>query len=181
MATPTPSRPPRVLVAYGSRHGATAEIAEAIAGGLRAADMQADCLSAGEAATVEGYDAVVLGSAVYMKRWRPEARLFLKQHARELEQRPFWVFSSGPVGEVKDPDPEWEEPAKVIALAEQLGVREHVVFGGRVPEDPSNFVERAMARNTPEEVRDRRDWTEIRSWAAGIAAQVRTAGTPARS
>ncbi len=34
---------------------------------------------------------------------------------------------------------------------EHLGAREHVVFGGRVPVDPHNFIERAMAKNTPAE------------------------------
>jgi len=47
-------------------------------------------------------DAVVLGSAVYMRRWRPEARRFLRRFRRELAHRPFWVFSSGPVGDPAD-------------------------------------------------------------------------------
>ena len=164
----------RVLIAYGSSHGSTAEIAEAIADELRGEGVEADCLDAGDAKSVDGYDAVVLGSAVYMKRWRREARHFLKKHARELEQLPFWIFSSGPVGEIEKRDPAWEEPAKVIALAEKLGVREHVVFGGRVPDDPTNFVQRAMARDTPEELRDLRDWTEIRAWADRIASDLRS-------
>ena len=159
----------RILVAYGSSHGSTAEIAEAIADELRKAGADADCVDAKDARSVEGYDAVVLGSAVYMKRWRREARHFLKHHARELEHLPFWIFSSGPVGDVEQRDPEWEEPAKVVALAERLGVRDHVVFGGSVPDEPENFVQRAMARETPEEFRDLRDWDEIRAWARSIA------------
>ena len=163
----------RVLVAYGSSHGSTAEIAEAIADELRQAGLEADCLDAGDAESVDGYDGVVLGSAVYMKRWRREARRFLKKHARELERLPFWIFSSGPVGEIEKRDPAWEEPAKVIALAEELGVREHVVFGGR--------AEGRMATSVPAEFADRRDWDEIRAWARGIGAalgQRQTAGTP---
>ena len=60
----------RVLVAYGSRHGSTAEIAEAIAATLREAGLAVDCRKAGEVDSLDGYDAVVLGSAVYMRRWR---------------------------------------------------------------------------------------------------------------
>ena len=63
----------RVLVAYGSKHGSTAEIAEAIAATLREAGLQADCVKAGDVRSLEGYDAVVLGSAVYMRRWRRAA------------------------------------------------------------------------------------------------------------
>jgi menaquinone-dependent protoporphyrinogen oxidase len=52
-----------------------------------------------------------------------------------------------------------------------LGAREHLVFGGRLPLEPSNFMERAMVRNTPEEQR-LRDLDEIRGWAAKIAADL---------
>ena len=82
---------------------------------------------------------------------------------------PFWVFSSGPTGDPKDDDPEWLEPPRIMARAEELGVREHVVFGGRVSPDGGRMM-RSMAEGMPEEFRDRRDWDEIRSWAAGIAA-----------
>jgi menaquinone-dependent protoporphyrinogen oxidase len=161
----------RALVAYGTKHGSTREIAEAIAGELRMAGMTVDCLEASTVKAVSVYELVVLGSAVYMKRWRADAKRLLKRHQRELAGMPFWIFSSGPVGEKPAP-PKWSEPAAVIKLAEQLGVREHVVFGGRVPQDPGNFVERAMLRNTPAEYQDLRDWNEIRGWAARIAASV---------
>ena len=166
----------RILVAYGSKNGATAEIAEAIADELRCHNVDAECLEAGDVrGDLDGYDAVVLGSAVYMKRWQRSARHFLRKHADELAERPFWVFSSGYVGEDSDKMMSWCEPPAVVAKVEQLGAREHVVFGGRVPAEPDNFVEKAMARDTPAEWADRRDWDEIRSWAAGIAAE---AGSP---
>ena len=69
----------------------------------------------------------------------------MKRHAKELASRPFWVFSSGPFGE--NPDPSWSEPPRTIERAEQLGVRDHVVFGGRLPLEASNFMERAMVRD----------------------------------
>jgi menaquinone-dependent protoporphyrinogen oxidase len=160
----------RVLVAYASKHGATAEIAEAIADELRNQGHQADRLSAEDVGDVGAYDAVVLGSAVYTKRWRPSARKLLAREARALAQRPLWVFSSGPCGE--DPDPSWSEPPRIIKRVERLGAREHVVFGGRLPLEPSNFMERAMVKNTPAAQRDLRDWDEIRAWAAQIAREL---------
>jgi len=157
-----------VLVAYGSKHGATAEIAEAIADELRAAGHDADCIPADRVRAIDRYEAVVVGSAVYMKRWRPEARRLLRRHGKVLGERPLWIFSSGPCGE--KPDPSWSEPRSVVARAEQLGARDHVVFGGRLPLEPGNFVERAMVDSCPPESRDLRDWDEIRGWAAKIAA-----------
>lgn len=171
MAAPISAPPeralPRVLVAYATKHGATAEIAEAIAEELRGAGLAADCSEVRRVERLDGYGAVVLGSAVYMKRWRREARRFLRRHGGGLAGMPFWVFSSGPCG--KDPDPSWSEPAKVVARVERLGAREHVVFGGRLPLHPGNFMERAMVRDTPPELRDLRDWDEIRRWARGVA------------
>jgi menaquinone-dependent protoporphyrinogen oxidase len=169
----------RVLVTYGSKHGSTAEIAQEIAHTFEEAGLSVDCVEAGKAKTVEPYDAVVVGSAVYMGRWRGNAARFLRKHGDELAERPFWVFSSGPVGEPVEDDSaaRWTEPPKIIERVERLHARGHVVFGGRVPED--GLVARSMAKNTPPEYRDRRDWDEIRAWAAAIASELNA--VPARS
>jgi len=164
-----------VLVAYASKRGSTAEIAESIAGVLRQAGLEVDCRPVGEVGVLESYDAIVLGSAVYMKRWQGDAKHFLRKHAEELAGLPFWLFSSGPVGDPsKTPDPSWLEPPRIIARAQQLGVRDHVVFGGRVPANPRGPFETAMVKNTPPQYSDLRDWDEIRSWALGIAADLST-------
>jgi menaquinone-dependent protoporphyrinogen oxidase len=117
----------------------------------------------------------VLGSAVYMRRWQGDARHFLRKHGDELADRPFWVFSSGPTGDPSEDDPAWEEPKRTIARAEKLGARGHVVFGGRISPEGGR-LERAMAGKVPEEYRDRRDWDEIRAWAAAIAAELEGGG-----
>lgn len=165
----------RVLVAYASKNGSTEEIAHVIASELGRSGLDVDCREAGEVRSVEPYGALVLGSAVYAKRWRPSARRFVRRHRQDLPTRPWWVFSSGPVGEPKPDDTgadEWLEPPRTIAKVERLGARSHVVFGGRVPAQPHNFVERAMAKNTPPEFADRRDWDEISRWAADVASQL---------
>jgi menaquinone-dependent protoporphyrinogen oxidase len=164
-----------VLVAYASKRGSTAEIAEAIADKLRESGLSVDCLAVEQVRTLDPYDAVVLGSAVYMKHWRGDARRFLHRHADELTHRPFWVFSSGPVGETGSAaDAAWVEPARIMDRVEHLGAREHVVFGGRLPTEPKNPLERSLVARTPRQYRDRRDWREIRAWAAGIAKELRT-------
>ena len=168
----------RFLVAYGSKNGSTAEIAEAIAAELRVQGCTADCRAAGDVRDLAGYDAVVLGSAVYMRRWRREARSFLKRFSRELPGLPFWIFSSGPVGAEADFASPWCRPPDVSARAEGLGAREHAVFGGRVPVEPHNFLERAMQRDTPDEFKDLRDWDAIRAWARTVAVTA-GAGSPA--
>lgn len=175
----------RALVIHASKRGSTAEIAEVVAETLRTCGVDADCRPVAEVRGLEGYDAVVLGSAVYMRRWRPEAKRFLRRHADELVSRPFWIFSSGPVGEpIESRQDSWLEPPRVVALAEELGARGHVVFGGRVPAHPRGPLERRFAESMPEAYRDRRDWRMIRRWAAGVADEMLAAqptGQPAAS
>ena len=89
----------KVLVAYASKRGATVEIATAIADKLRERHMSVDCRPARSVENLFGYDAVVIGSAVYFNRWRPEAMRFLRRNASRLADMPFWTFSSGPVGD----------------------------------------------------------------------------------
>ncbi|HVD39474.1 MAG TPA: flavodoxin domain-containing protein [Solirubrobacterales bacterium] len=161
-----------VLVAYSSKRGSTAEIAETLAATLRREGLGVCLERAEEVRSLESYDAVVLGSAVYMKRWRGDAKHFLKKHRKALRQMPFWVFSSGPVGDPANDNPDWIEPPKLAEKVEELGGREHVVFGGRVPSEPRGMMEKAMAEGIPEQFRDRRDWDQIRAWAHQIAHQL---------
>jgi menaquinone-dependent protoporphyrinogen oxidase len=159
----------RVLVAYGTKHGATEEIAQAIAEELESGGSTVDCVRAEDASGIESYDAVVIGSAVYMGRWRAPARRLLKRESKALSTRPLWLFSSGPVGQ---PDPSFAAPPGIERRAERLGARGHVVFGGRMPVEPANFMERSMVDKCAPELRDLRDWDVIRDWAGNIAAEL---------
>ncbi len=163
----------RVLVAYGTKYGSTAEIAEAIGKALSAAGLEVDVKRARDVRSLDSYRAVVLGSAVYAGRWRGDAMRLLRR--RELRGREVWLFSSGPVGkDTGDPAAldRFTKPKRVQKLAASVGLREPVVFGGRVDVD-AGFIRKKMARNIPPELRDRRDWNEIEAWARSIAAALR--------
>jgi menaquinone-dependent protoporphyrinogen oxidase len=80
-----------VLVTYATKHGSTREIAEAIATTLVDRAIPTDALAVNTIADVELYEAVVLGSAVYMGRWLNEATEFARRHREQLIARPLWV------------------------------------------------------------------------------------------
>ncbi|MGZ4140207.1 MAG: flavodoxin domain-containing protein, partial [Actinomycetota bacterium] len=71
----------RVLVAYATKNGSTGEIAATIAEAIRGAGMEADVKEVGAVKSVAPYEIVVIGSALYMDRWRREAVRFLRKFA----------------------------------------------------------------------------------------------------
>lgn len=161
----------QVLVTYGSKYGATAEIAEKIGEVLRQAGLSPAVVAAGEVRDVERYGAVVLGSAVYIGRWRKEAVAFLKANAAALARVPVWLFSSGPTGE-GDPvelTQGWRFPGGLQAIADEIRPRDVALFRGAADPDKLNFLERWMLKNVKAPSGDFRDWEAITAWAKGIA------------
>ena len=77
----------RALVTAASRHGATHEIATAIAAGLARRGVTAEARPAEELESLDGYDAYVIGSAVYVGRWLEPARGLVEAHAAALAER----------------------------------------------------------------------------------------------
>ena len=69
------------LVAYASRHGATAGIAARIATRLGDSGASVELRRVDEVETLDAYDAVVLGAPVYDQSWPPEANAFVAEIA----------------------------------------------------------------------------------------------------
>ena len=166
----------KILVGYASKYGATDGIAEQIAGVLNGAGDEAT-LSSLDAADAGGYDAYVLGSAIYAGNWLKGARKFVEANRETLASRPIWLFSSGPVG--NPPKPEGE-PASVAAIRQAVQAREHRVFAGKLEKRRLNFVEKALTFALKAPDGDFRDWGSTREWAEGIAAALRTQAEVAR-
>jgi menaquinone-dependent protoporphyrinogen oxidase len=163
----------RILVASATRHGATAEIAVEIADVLRrdVAGAVVDLRDAAKAGEVAGYDAAVIGSAVYLGRWLPAARSLVEGHREVLSGMPVWLFSSGPLG---DPPVPADGPAEVVALGVAVGARGHRLFAGRLDRQELRWVERATTRVVHAPEGDFRDHDEIRRWASDVASTLTT-------
>ena len=161
----------QVLVAYATKYGATAEIAERIGQVLRQQGLRADVLPADRVSDLTSYQAVVLGSAVYIFRWRKEAARFLRANERALAERPVWLFSSGPTeqGDPVQATEGWRLPKALQPIAERIHARDMAVFHGALDPQRMNLIERWMIKNVKAPVGDFRDWDAIASWAAAIA------------
>lgn len=156
----------RMLVAYSSVHGSTAEVARAIALTLCRAGIEADVLPVAEVQDVTGYDGVVLGSAVYGGKWRTDALEFIDRFGPELRERDVWMFQSGPLGHSAQGIVR-ALPLNVSLLAEYVGARGHATFGGKLDDRAGDPVARFLSRAGFSG--DFRDFSEIRFWAEDVA------------
>lgn len=160
-----------VLVTYASRHHATAQVAEAIAEVLHQEshedlEVTVEVRAVDDVDEIEHFDAVVLGSAVYMGRWLKPARRFARDNSEALAKVPLWLFSTGPVGDPLAPD---QEASDVALLADSLNAEGTRTFAGRLRTAELGLGERAAVRLVHAAEGDFRDWDEIRGWAADIA------------
>ena len=164
----------KVLVAYGTKYGATAEIAERIGQVLRDAGLGADVKAADRAGDPGRYDAVVLGSAVYIGQWRKEAAKFLEANEAALAQKPVWIFSSGPTGEgdVEELMAGWSFPGKLQPIADRIGPRDMTIFHGAADESKMGRLDKWMLGRVKAAIGDYRDWDAIEAWARAIAQEL---------
>lgn len=167
----------QVLVTYATKYGATAEIAAKIGQTLQQAGFHADVLPAGEVGDVAAYQAVIVGSAVYVGKWRKEAVEFLEDNEDALAQRLVWIFSSGPTGEgdAEELLKGWLLPEAQKALVERIQPRGIVVFHGELDQQKLNLLEKWVIKNVKAPLGDFRNWDGITAWATEIAAALQEA------
>ena len=158
-----------VLVAVASRHHATYEIGGRIVEALTAAGLSADLRRPEEIHSLDGYDAVVLGSAVYAGQWLAPAKAFADRLGPALRTRPVWLFSSGPIG---DPPLPGGDPAGVAPIVAAIAPREHRVLTGRIEPKELNLGEKVVLKVVRAQPGDFRDWPAVESWAREIASSL---------
>lgn len=159
----------RVLVAFASKSGSTAEIARIIGSELALSGIEPDVLSVEQDIDLERYDAVILGSAIYAWSWQKDAVRFAKQNSDRLRKMPVWLFSSGPLDwSAEDGDMRPVRSARKVS--ELVGAREHVTFGGKLPADAKGLIARQAL--SKEERGDFRDFGRIRAWADELAKKI---------
>lgn len=168
----------RVLVAYATKYGSTAEIAERIGEVLNQAGLSVEVLPAKRVDELASYDAVVLGSAVYMFRWRRPAARLLKRNRRLLAQKLVWLFSSGPTeeGDPFEIAEGWTLPKGLQAVADEIGPVDVMLFGGALDLERMKGFDRWVMSKFDAPTGDFRDWGSVTAWAHGVAYRLQKMG-----
>jgi len=164
----------KALVAVSSKHGGTEGIGRTIAETLRASGIEVAVVVPEHVTTLDGYDAAIVGSALYLGRWMSPARELVRREADALRRRPVWLFASGPVTGVDDP----ADRSEGLKLRELIDGREFRLFAGVLDRQRLGLLERTVVRAIGSPWGDHRPWPEIEGWARSIAEALRTAAEP---
>jgi len=166
----------RILVAYTTQKGSTAEIALAVAGELEKTGAAVTVADMTTPSLVDGYDAVVIGAPVYSGRIAKDVAFFARRHRDALARIPVAGFITGiaPVypkaGDMSGFIRKFEaalSPVRPVAVT---------MFAGKLDVARLSFIERGMARVLKVPTGDFRDWVTIALWARDLPQKM---GLPA--
>lgn len=170
-----------VLVAYSTRTGSTAEVAEVIAEVLREAQLPVEVARMRDIKTLGQCGAAILGTPLYMGGMPSEMHKFLRRYRDRLAGLSTWVFVLGPVqGKPEEFNTAGEQAAKQLAQSPWFQPVEVKILGGRFDVNRMPFPF-SLARHLPAfpakdmHPSDIRDWNDIRSWAAAVARLIQPA------
>jgi len=159
-----------ILLAYASRFGSTQEVAETIADTLREAGLEVDLQPMQEVKSLEHYDAVVLGAAIYNAKWNAGAHQFVAQYQDALSQLPVAIFTLGPLSpsEAAKRNSRRQLDSELAKYSWFRPVAIEIFAGKYDPSKPGmGFFDRFVP------ARDVRNWDAIRTWAKELSAQLR--------
>ncbi len=158
----------KVLVAYASKAGSTAEVAEAIAGTLSGKGMAVVVKQIDHVKNLDGYNAVVIGSCIRMGRWLPEALKFVEKNQGVLKTLPtaFFQVSAGMRENTQAAKEEalgYSQPVRDLLEPVSMGL-----FAGKMDLSKLSLFDRAISKMVGSVEGDWRDWEAIRAWAESI-------------
>jgi menaquinone-dependent protoporphyrinogen oxidase len=162
----------RILVAYATRSGSTAEIAQAIGEELTKAGFTVNVAEIKAVSMLAGYTAVVIGGPLYMGSVDGAVGKFVKNNREQLLKLPVAAFVVGLAP--KNPDPGAVEMAMAALKKslEPLAPESSVLFAGKLDPAKVNFVMRKFLEMAKIPAGDFRDWDTIAAWARELPGKM---------
>ena len=162
----------RILVAYATRAGATIQVAQTIGETLAATGAAVDVRPITRVNDLKGYTAMVIGSAIRMGKWLPEATEFVKSNQSTLATAPtacFLVCATlhEDTVETRTKVLTYLNPIRPILKPTSIGL-----FAGKMNYDTLSLLDRAMVQSKVPQG-DWRNWDAIRAWARDLPTMLR--------
>ena len=172
-----PAMSGRVLVGYATRTGSTVGVAEAIGKTLAERGFEVDVKPLREQPSVNGYDAVILGSAVNGAKWLPEAVSFVKSRAAALNNVPVAAFCVHSMNGGSDEKQTKKRRAYLDEVRSVITPTDEGFFLGKGPdpEDTSLIARWAFRAFGGSGEGDMRDWDKIGAWANQVNVELERA------
>jgi menaquinone-dependent protoporphyrinogen oxidase len=161
----------KVLVAYGSWAGSTAQVAESVAGILEEAGVPASTCPANTVLDLSPYRAVVLGSAIHAGQLHGDVQTFLAMHQKALSQMPvaYFVVCMTMKDDTEENRRTVEGYLKVLHdKYPDIHPVAQGLFAGVMDFSKLSFFFRTMMKVMKLEEGDYRDSKAIRSWTVGL-------------
>ena len=159
----------RILVAYATRCGSTAEIAVALGRDLQSRGYRPEVVPVARVSGVSAYQAVLLASAVRAGNWLWEATGFVRQHRHEIQNVPNAFFTVHMMNLGEDEKSRKGRLAYLNPIRELVRPDTEVFFAGRMDFTRLSFGERLLCRIIGgAESRDLRNWPAIHAWGSGV-------------
>jgi menaquinone-dependent protoporphyrinogen oxidase len=162
----------RILVAYATRYGSTAEVAEAIGEELRKAGITVDVQPVGEVQDLSPYRAAVIGSPIYMGKWLPESQVFIEKNQQYLRTIPVAYFAVGLTVADGGPDILRKAEASMDQVRMLVNPVEIGIFPGKLESSRLSFTDRTIVTMIRAKTGDFRDWEAIRSWVEVVRSKI---------
>ncbi len=164
----------RILVAYATRKGSTAEIAEAVGRELRSAGYDVVVKEFKRVTSPEDYDAIVIGAPMYLGK-AIDVGAFVASHREKLASRPVAAFVVGLAPVSKNPEMVGESLKALREALAPIQPVEATMFAGNLDPSKINVLTRHLTEffaKTP--AGDYRDWNAIATWARGLQGKLMT-------
>lgn len=160
--------PGKILVAYASKCGSTAGVAEAVAKTLAERGLNVDLKPIDHVAEIDSYRAVVIGSAIRFGAVLPAAAAFIKDRADTLKKMPVAYFTVGST--LFQDTPETRAAAAACTAAQKALVPpvSSADFAGVFDPARVSFAERLLGKAMKMPTGDFRNWEAIHSWADSL-------------
>ena len=156
-----------ILVTYASALGSTADVAAEIGKTLGAHGFSVDVKPVGQNPSLDGYQAVLIGSAVHHGNWLPEAVEFVKSNRQALKRMPVAAFTVHCTNLGDDANSRKNRLAFLDEVRPLLQPVKEVFFSGKFDRrGAAMLLPGLVARLIPP--MDFRDWKTIRAWAEGL-------------